>query len=108
MNYSSWLEFFKSFLSIANAYHKPDPEIAASVYQLKRIAEVCETLRPGQLGQVEYGGTYWTALCLENVVLLPKARVRVVDRVELTLVVEPLVNPQVRAVRPQKRSDEAA
>jgi membrane protein implicated in regulation of membrane protease activity len=69
---------------------------------------VCEKLRPEQFGQVEFRGTWWTALCLDNVVLLPGTRVRVIDRVELILVVEPLATPQVRTLRPKKRGELAA
>lgn len=104
----SGLQFWKSFFSIADAYHQPDFEIAEKVHELGQIAQVCEKLRPGQLGQVEFRGSWWTALCLDNVVLLPGASVRVVDRVELILVVEPLATPQVRALRPKKRGEIAA
>jgi membrane protein implicated in regulation of membrane protease activity len=104
----SRLQSWKSFFSIADAYHQSDREIAEQVYEFGQIAKVCERLRPGQSGQVEFRGSWWTALCLDNVVLLPGASVRVIDRVELTLVVEPLATAQVQALRPKKRGEVAA
>jgi membrane protein implicated in regulation of membrane protease activity len=98
----------RSFFSIADAYHEPDPYIAAQVDGLGNVAVVCEVLRPEQYGQVEYRGRFWTALCLEHAIIPIGTRVKVIDRVELVLVVEPLAMPKVTSIRPKKRIEEAA
>ncbi|MBF2037251.1 MAG: NfeD family protein [Leptolyngbyaceae cyanobacterium T60_A2020_046] len=48
-----------------------------------------QALCPGGRGRVKYGGSYWFARCYQDVVLNKGARLRVVDRQGLTLIVEP-------------------
>ncbi|GAP99230.1 NfeD family protein [Leptolyngbya sp. NIES-2104] len=104
----SLLQSFRSFFSIADPYYEPDPETALMVFDLQEIAVVCHKLRPRQFGQVEYRGRYWSATCLEDLVLLPGTRVKVVDRVELILVVTPIAAVQSRAVLSKKRIEQTA
>lgn len=52
---------------------------------------VIETIRPDCVGRVgKYRATDWNAVCLVPVVLLPGARIRVIQTVGTTLVVEPI------------------
>jgi membrane protein implicated in regulation of membrane protease activity len=102
------LQSFRSFFSIADPYHEPDPETAIKVFDLHEIAVVCYKLRPQQFGQVEYRGRYWSATCLGDLVLLPGTHVKVVDRVELILVVEPIAAVQSRVGLPKKRIEKTA
>lgn len=106
MNYFL-LQSFRSFFSVADPYYEPDPEIAKQVFDLNEIAVVCYKIRPRNVGQVEYRGRPWSAVCLEDLVLLPGTQVRVIDRVELKLVVRPLVVSQSRAL-PKKRLNQTA
>lgn len=88
--------------SIANPYHESNPENVEKIFELEHTAEVCYKLCPGQIGQVEYSGHFWSARCFDDLILLPGARVKVVDRVDLILVVEPIAVSQSRALRPEK------
>ncbi|MBE9010307.1 NfeD family protein [Pseudanabaenaceae cyanobacterium LEGE 13415] len=101
MNYSL-VQSFRSFFSFADPYYEPDPEIAYQVFDLEEIAVVCYGIRPQGVGQVEYRGRHWSAVCLEDVVLLPGTKVKVIDRYELKLVVRPLAASQLRT-HPKKR-----
>lgn len=103
MDRVSLLQSFGSFFSIALPYHQPDPEIEAKVLELENVGIVCAKISPGQTGQIEYRGSWWSAVCLNDLVLLPKTRVKVIDRVNLILVVEPIAIAQARAARPKKR-----
>lgn len=106
MNYSL-LHSVRSFFSVADPYHEPDPEIAKQVFDLDEIAVVCYLIRPRNVGQVIYRGRPWSAVCLEDLVLLPETQVRVIDRVELKLVVRPLAVSQARTL-PKKRLNQTA
>ncbi|MGG6268297.1 NfeD family protein [Leptolyngbya sp. AN03gr2] len=106
MNYSL-LQSFRSFFSVADPYHEPDPEIAKQVFDLYEIAVVCYRISPRNVGQVEYQGRHWSAVCLEDLVLLPGTQVKVIDRVELNLVVRPLMISQARSL-PKKRLNRSA
>ncbi|WP_171974660.1 NfeD family protein [Leptolyngbya sp. 'hensonii'] len=51
-------------------------------------AIVDETIQPGIPGRIRFQSSLWPALCRQNTVLTPGTTVRVVDRRNLTLVVE--------------------
>ncbi|MCU0549152.1 MAG: NfeD family protein [Leptolyngbya sp. Prado105] len=97
----------KSFLSIADFDPESPSEYRTKVLEVGRIAVVCELLRPGQFGQVEVGGTWWTAYCLQELELPVGAKVKVIDRVDLTLVVEPVASPQVIQFRSKDQREAA-
>ncbi len=98
------LQSFRLFFSIA--YHEPDPTIAAEVRELENSAIVCDKLQPGQIGQVDCQGRFWSAVCLDDLVLLPGARVRVIDRVNLILVVEPISASQANVLHSKHRFEQ--
>ncbi|MCL6433059.1 MAG: NfeD family protein [Leptolyngbyaceae cyanobacterium HOT.MB2.61] len=54
-------------------------------------ATVSETIRPGHLGRVKFQGTWWFARCEQNIVLPVGTNVYLIDRENLTLIVEPVV-----------------
>lgn len=56
---------------------------------IDRKAVVTTAIHPDQTGRVKFLGTWWPALCEQAFVLLPGTTVYVVDRENLTLVVEP-------------------
>ncbi|KAM3113253.1 NfeD family protein [Phormidesmis sp. 146-33] len=64
---------------------------------------VTETIYPNQLGRVSYQASWWFAACPHNVVLLPGTPIRVLDRINIILIVEPLApsnsqsNPSINA-----------
>ncbi|NDJ18678.1 NfeD family protein [Myxacorys almedinensis] len=60
-------------------------------YVRQDIGTVSETIHPEQGGRVEYRATWWNAVCPHNVVLPPGTRVRVLEMVNITLVVEPIL-----------------
>jgi|GEM_PF-3524234 len=60
-----------------------------SLLRLDQEAIVEQTIRPGQAGRVRYHSSWWFARCKEDVFLHPGDRVYVVDRMDLTLIVEP-------------------
>ncbi|ASC70626.1 hypothetical protein XM38_015660 [Halomicronema hongdechloris C2206] len=53
-------------------------------------AVVTETIRPGRPGHVKYQATWWKARCPGNVTVESGARVHVLGRQGLTLIVAPL------------------
>ncbi|UBF24541.1 NfeD family protein [Kovacikia minuta CCNUW1] len=68
---------FNGMMSIAN-YQDEDFE-----------AVVTRSISPGKAGQVEFKGSWWTARCNREVVLVPGQIVYVVVRRDNTLYVEP-------------------
>lgn len=53
-------------------------------------AIVEKVIQPGKPGRVKYQGIWWSARCLQNVTLLPEQTVKVVGRMNLTLLVQPI------------------
>jgi len=107
MNRHSLLISLCSFFSIADPPEPPDPQIMKKVQELQNLATVSYRIQPGQIGQVKYRGSYWSACCLdEDLVLLPGAQVRVIERVELTLVVELIALPQSQSLPSEKSFDQ--
>jgi membrane protein implicated in regulation of membrane protease activity len=56
---------------------------------LQRLGTVSEVILPHRCGRVHYQDSWWPAICLENQRLEPDTLVRVIDRQNITLVVEP-------------------
>ncbi|WP_421655657.1 NfeD family protein [Leptothermofonsia sp. ETS-13] len=54
-------------------------------------ATVSETIRPNHLGRIKFQGTWWFARCEQNIVLPSGVSVYVIDRENLTLIVEPVI-----------------
>jgi membrane protein implicated in regulation of membrane protease activity len=57
------------------------------------LATVSDTIRPYQPGQIYYQGTWWTAKCYQNTVLVPDTVVRVIGLQNITCIVEPVAMP---------------
>ncbi|WP_421658806.1 NfeD family protein [Leptothermofonsia sp. ETS-13] len=65
-------------------------EVSFSNYQSDRYeAIVTQTICPGKTGQVKFQGSWWTARCNREVILVPGQVVYVVERHDNTLYVEP-------------------
>lgn len=88
------IHFFKLF-SAENAPAAPagipatmatDPNFT----YLQEKAIVSETIQLEQPGRVRYRASWWSAICLQDVVLRPGTPVRVIGRSNLTLIVEPI------------------
>ncbi|MGL5060369.1 MAG: NfeD family protein [Microcoleus sp.] len=76
--------------------------IASIQENTDKVATVTETIKPGQRGRIYFQGTTWFAICPYDVVLPPKARVRIIAEPDsTTLIVEPVpegTNPAVLSV----------
>ncbi|HTL89780.1 MAG TPA: NfeD family protein [Leptolyngbya sp.] len=96
----------RSFFSIAEPYHPSDSKNAEKFFEMESIATVCYKICPRQVGQVEYRGRFWSARCFDDLILLPRTQVKVIDQIELTLIVEPLSASQAGALRPKKRFEQ--
>jgi membrane protein implicated in regulation of membrane protease activity len=75
-----------------NTAPKARPSTRSVMAALESIADVTETISPNQRGRVHYQGSWWFAVCLEPIEILPGKRVRVIERDNITLIVEPLTN----------------
>lgn len=64
--------------------------IESQVLAIQDGGVVTEAIHPGAIGRVEYRSTWWNAVCLKPVVLPVGTRIRVVNIVNITLVVEPI------------------
>jgi membrane protein implicated in regulation of membrane protease activity len=52
---------------------------------------IVDPIHPQQAGSVKFMGTWWRARCRQSMGLATGTRVRVVDRENLTLIVEPII-----------------
>lgn len=77
----------------------PQPIGVQRFNYLEEQGIVTETLYPNQLGRVNFQASWWFAACPHNVVLLPGTPIRVFDRINIILIVEPLApsNSQVNS-----------
>ena len=57
--------------------------------ELDQEAIVMEVIRPGKQWRVSFGGSYWNARCPQEASLQPGDIVYVVDRQNITLIIEP-------------------
>lgn len=88
MNYFTELFAFlfpKSTPSVAFA-----SAIESQVLAIQDVGVVTEIIQPGAIGRVEYRSSWWDAVCLKPMVLPVGTRIRVVEIVNITLVVEPI------------------
>lgn len=56
---------------------------------LEEIAVVSDTICPNKPGRIRYQGSWWPALCTQNVVLPVGSTVRVIGIKTITCIVEP-------------------
>jgi membrane protein implicated in regulation of membrane protease activity len=54
------------------------------------VGIVCHPISPLQPGQIEFRGSWWMAACQQNIILLPRTYVRVIDIQLNTCIVEPI------------------
>lgn len=92
MKRSNLLDGLVSFFSRAQV---PAAAGAIDLSIFEEVGIVTETIHPYQPGRVEYRASWWEAVCLNNVVLLPGTQVQIVDRDNITLVVKPIAPVQV-------------
>jgi membrane protein implicated in regulation of membrane protease activity len=52
---------------------------------------IVDPIAPQQVGSVKFMGIWWRARCRQSMELATGTRVRVVDRENLTLIVEPII-----------------
>jgi membrane protein implicated in regulation of membrane protease activity len=78
----------------------PQPEVPVTsdpnLYRalaLGEIGVVTETIYPQQCGRVEYRASWWEACCPTNTTIMKGTRVRVIETINITLVVVPLNPP---------------
>jgi membrane-bound ClpP family serine protease len=69
---------------------------------LQLLAKNVESLEPGKAGHVIFQGSFWRAVTNTSFTLQTGTLVRVVDRQNLTLVVEPLTQEGLYGISPQE------
>jgi membrane protein implicated in regulation of membrane protease activity len=69
---------------------KARPSTRSAMAALESIADVTETIAPDRRGRVYYQASWWFAVCLEPIEIPAGKRVRVIERDNITLIVEPL------------------
>jgi len=63
-------------------------QVADSSYYGKGI--VSETIAPHRTGRVQFQGSWWSALCEQEITLAPGKMVQVIGRRNITLLVQPI------------------
>lgn len=88
---SSFLPPFFRWLSSALAKSPSAPVPLISTFRSgDNTAIVTQVIQPGRRGWVEFQATEWSAFCPSGGMLPPDAPVRVIGRINTTLVIEPL------------------
>ncbi|MBW4417678.1 MAG: NfeD family protein [Myxacorys californica WJT36-NPBG1] len=93
MKAPNFLNLFKRFRSKQpqNSLEFATLSVAVSQYRLRDdIGTVSKTIHPQQPGRVEYRATWWDAVCPHDIVLPAGTQVRVIETINITLVVEPV------------------
>lgn len=72
---------------------------------LWRRAIVTDAIHPNQTGRVKFRGTWWNALCEQDIVLAAGITVYVIDLDSSTLIVEPILEPIVQPI-PMRASEQ--
>jgi membrane-bound ClpP family serine protease len=86
------LQFVKNLFNAtpegtAEDYIQQPPELTEDFASGEAVVDT--TIRPGQLGRVQFEGSGWFARCEQDVVLVPGRVVQVVGVRNVTLLVEP-------------------
>ncbi|EKQ67645.1 membrane protein implicated in regulation of membrane protease activity [Leptolyngbyaceae cyanobacterium JSC-12] len=76
------------FAGVEDAESGRSRQTADSSFYGKGI--VSETIAPHQTGRVRFQGSWWSALCEQEVTLPPGKMVQVIGRQNITLLVQPL------------------
>ncbi len=90
--------FWNLFTSAPQATVPARPD--QNLYRMLALGElgiVTETIYPQQCGRVEYRATWWDACCPSNTVIMKGTRVRIIETINITLVVVPLKPTYIRS-----------
>jgi membrane protein implicated in regulation of membrane protease activity len=80
------------FASTQNIVQPSGQSISTSDFDyLEEIATVTDTIRPYQPGQIFFQGSWWRAVCGQNLELATGTKVCVVGRTNITCIVKPFV-----------------
>jgi membrane protein implicated in regulation of membrane protease activity len=90
---SMWvsLSAFLPFIKPRNVIRTSSKSATSSFDYLEEIATVTDTIRPYRPGRIFFKGTWWNAVCEQNVELSTGSTVCVVGRTNITCIVQPFV-----------------
>ena len=84
LNISEWLKGYRPTKNSTQAIHNPH------FNKLDGIAIVNTAIHPKERGRVHFQASFWPAVCESNVTFTPGERVRVIGRINITLIVDSL------------------
>lgn len=94
MKHSLWTKLFAvlPFTTTQSVVQLPNKSASITSFDyLEEIAIVTDTIRPYRPGQISFQGSWWRAVCEQDVELLVDTTVCVVVRKNNTYIVKPLV-----------------
>ncbi|MCL1475767.1 NfeD family protein [Argonema antarcticum] len=95
------ITLFKLFDAFGSNKVQPreNPTLGSSAFDLnleellEKRAVVEQTIQPQKRGRVGFQGSWWPAICVKEVSLIPGEIVYVTGRCGITLLVEPVLSP---------------